>query len=88
MTSAGYMDQICPTDPEHGKALAMDNGMYCPHAGHTSPTSPTQSYWHYDEWEAVKSSDQVKSPTTSATPKPRAIPLRNRNAKRSRRRSR
>jgi len=88
MTSAGYMDQICPTNPEHGKALAMDNGMYCPHAGHTSPTSPTQSYWHYDEWEAVKSSEPVKSVPAAPSRTPRAVSLRKPHAKPNRRRSR
>lgn len=88
MTSAGYIhDQRCPTDPDHGKALALDAGMFCPHEGHTSPkTGITQSFWTWDQWEAAKAGE-TKSPTT----RPRiAIDTskRSRHGKTSRRRAR
>lgn len=55
MTSAGYIsNQLCPTVPEHGKCHLQSNGYYCPHHDHDHPAA-TKNYWHFDEWEQIKS---------------------------------
>lgn len=92
MTAAGYINnQLCPENPEHGKVLALDSFLHCPHSGHTpvDPEQHTRSTWTYDEWEAIKSGEPIKSPTTKDdTTKPRAMKLRKPRAGSNRRRTR
>lgn len=88
-TPAGYTTQTCPTNPDHGNALAMDRGMWCPHEGHHPPKGAmTQNYWTYAEWERLK--EAAPESPTNPVPHPsqaRAIKVRKsivRTAKRRR----
>lgn len=57
MTAAGYIsDQLCPSNPSHGKALDYAKGMHCPHAEHYQGET-SQNFWTWNEWEALKSTE-------------------------------